>query len=155
MKKIKILVINGPNLNLLGQRETDIYGSDTLDDINRLMQEYAQLKDIKLKLFQSNTEGEIIDCIQKNKNYDGLVINPAAFTHTSVAIRDAIAAVQIPTVETHLSNIYSREDFRHHSFLASVCLGQIAGFGVYSYILALQALENHLKSGEKKIIKPC
>ena len=149
MKKIKILVINGPNLNLLGQRETDIYGSDTLDDINRLMQEYAQLKDIKLKLFQSNTEGEIIDCIQKNKNYDGLVINPAAFTHTSVAIRDAIAAVQIPTVETHLSNIYSREDFRHHSFLASVCLGQIAGFGVYSYILALQALENHLKSGKK------
>jgi 3-dehydroquinate dehydratase-2 len=149
MKKIKILVINGPNLNLLGQRETDIYGSDTLDDINRLMQEYAQLKDIKLKLFQSNTEGEIIDCIQKNKNYDGLVINPAAFTHTSVAIRDAIAAVQIPTVETHLSNIYSREDFRHHSFLASVCLGQIAGFGFYSYILALQALENHLKSGEK------
>ncbi len=141
---LKIAVINGPNLNLLGKRESDIYGTLTLEDINNRIREFAIGKNLELLFFQSNREGDIIDFIHSNSSVQGIVINPAAFTHTSVAIRDAIAAVSIPAVEVHLSNIYSREDFRKDSFIAPVCVGQITGFGYYSYIMGLEALINHL-----------
>jgi len=136
----KILVIHGPNLNLLGKREPDIYGKTTIADINKKLREIASRKKVGLDIFQSNHEGEIVDKIQKAKNaYASLLINPAAYTHTSVAIRDAILATGIPTVEVHLSNIYSREDFRHSSLVASVVKGQISGFGMDSYIYGLEA----------------
>ncbi|MFH1782382.1 MAG: type II 3-dehydroquinate dehydratase [Candidatus Omnitrophota bacterium] len=136
----KILVIHGPNLNLLGQREPDVYGVVTIDDINKKLSSIAKTKNVKLDIFQSNHEGEIVDKIGKAKNkYDALVINPAAYTHTSVAIRDAILATAIPTVEVHLSNIYAREDFRHISLISSVAKGQISGFGIFSYIYGLEA----------------
>jgi 3-dehydroquinate dehydratase-2 len=137
----KILVVHGPNLNLLGEREKDIYGQTTLEEINALLTKLADQKKVKLEILQSNHEGEIVDAIgaaKKNK-IDAILINPAAYTHTSVAIRDAIAAVDIPAIEIHLSNIYSREDFRHTSLIAPVCHGQISGFGVGSYLLGLQA----------------
>jgi 3-dehydroquinate dehydratase-2 len=145
MKKYKIIVINGPNLNLLGTREKSIYGEKTLDDINSILSKFAENNSAEIIFFQSNIEGEIIDFIQKNKNFHGLVINPGAYTHTSIAIRDAIAAVSIPSVEVHLSNIYSREEFRKHSYIAPVCIGQISGFGIYSYVLGLEAVINFLK----------
>jgi len=137
----KILVIHGPNLNLLGQRETSVYGTTTLDEINRSLTEVAREECVELAFFQSNHEGDIVDEIGRAKS-DGIsaiVINPAAYTHTSVAIRDAVAAVSIPTVEVHLSNIYKREEFRHHSMIASAAVGQISGFGVHSYTLGLLA----------------
>jgi 3-dehydroquinate dehydratase II len=137
---IKILVIHGPNLNLLGKREPDIYGKVTIEDINKKLKEAAKKKKVTLEIFQSNHEGEIVDKIGAAKNkYKALLINPAAYTHTSVAIRDAILAVGMPTVEVHLSNIYSREDFRHNSLIASVVKGQISGFGVDSYLYGLDA----------------
>lgn len=136
---MKILIIHGPNLNLLGKRESDIYGTKTLEEINVLLQKLAKELKVELDIKQSNHEGEIVDIIQKSKNYDALVINPAAYTHTSVAIRDAIAAVEIPAVEVHLSNIYKREEFRHTSLIAPVAYGQISGFGYESYLLGLRA----------------
>jgi 3-dehydroquinate dehydratase-2 len=140
-----ILVISGPNLNLLGVREKNVYGADTLDDMRKLAEEFARGNEIDLDFFQSNHEGEIINIIHEHRSADGIIINPAAFTHTSIAIRDAIASVNIPTVEVHLSNIYAREDFRRTSFIAPVCIGQISGFGIYSYVLGLNALFIWLK----------
>ncbi len=136
---MKILVINGPNLNLLGKRESDIYGTRTLEDISESLIKLAAEMDVKVVIKQSNHEGEIVDLIQNSKEYAALVINPAAYTHTSVAIRDAIAAVSIPTVEIHLSNIYKREEFRHKSLISPVAHGQISGFGPESYQLGLRA----------------
>lgn len=137
---IKILVVHGPNLNLLGKREPDIYGDITIVRINKKLKALAKKKDVGLDVFQSNHEGEIVDKIGKAKTKcDALLINPAAYTHTSVAIRDAILATGIPTVEVHLSNIYSREDFRRTSLIASVAKGQISGFGIDSYLYGLEA----------------
>lgn len=138
----KILIIHGPNLNLLGQRQRDVYGEVTLEKINELLSSLAKENDILIETFQSNHEGDIVDQIGKTKKEDfcGILINPAAYTHTSVAIRDAILAVSLPTVEVHLSNIYAREDFRHTSLISPVCLGQVSGFGVDSYLLGLKAL---------------
>ena len=143
----KILVIHGPNLNLLGQREQDIYGQTTLEEINAALTEVANRHDMTLDVLQSNHEGEIVDAIGgvKEGQVNAILINPAAYTHTSIAIRDAIAAVNIPTVEVHLSNIYAREDFRHTSLIAPVSRGQISGFGVDSYILGLRAIIQLIK----------
>lgn len=142
---MKILVVNGPNLNLLGTREPDVYGTLTLEKINEELVLYAQSLGVKIEFFQSNIEGEIVDKIQQSRNdCHGIVINPAAYTHTSVAIRDAIAAVNLPSVEVHISNIHKREEFRKHSFIAPVCIGQIAGFGLDSYKLGLNAVVNFL-----------
>ena len=137
----KILVIHGPNLNLLGQREISIYGTTTLEEINRQMEQAAKGQGVALDFFQSNHEGDIVDIIGKASQIgvDAIVINPAAYTHTSVAIRDALAAVSVPAVEVHLSKIYKREEFRHQSLIAPACAGQISGFGVQSYILGLTA----------------
>jgi 3-dehydroquinate dehydratase-2 len=137
----KILVIHGPNLNLLGEREKDIYGKITLNEINNQLAALAKQHSVELKILQSNHEGDIVDAIGKVKaeGISAILINPAAYTHTSVAIRDAVLAVCIPTVEVHLSNIYAREDFRHKSLIAPVSHGQISGFGVESYLLGLQA----------------
>lgn len=136
---MKILIINGPNLNMLGKRENDIYGDLTLDQINQKITEYAQSKNIHISFFQSNTEGDIISQIHQisAQGYAGLVINPAAFTHYSIAIRDALACVNIPIIEVHLSNIYKRESFRHQSITAPNCTGQISGLGYQGYLLAV------------------
>ncbi len=148
--KKKILVISGPNLNLLGTREPDIYGSRTLDDMKRNMLDHSKNRDMDLDFFQSNVEGEIINYIHENSKADGIIINPAAFTHTSIAIRDAISAVRMPAVEVHLSNIHAREDFRRVSHIVPVCIGQISGFGINSYVLGLSALEAYLdETGNK------
>lgn len=137
----KILIIHGPNLDLLGQREPAIYGKATLKEINDTLKKIAKRKRVSLAIKQSNHEGEIVDVIGKSKNkFDALLINPAAYTHTSVAIRDAIAAAGILTVEVHLSNIYSREEFRQKSLISPVAKGTILGFGPKSYYLGLQAL---------------
>ena len=144
-KKRKILVLNGPNLNLLGKRERHIYGRLTLDQINRKIHTLAQELGIEVEIRQSNSEGELVDCIQAApKEFGAIVINPAAYTHSSVAIRDAITAAGIPTVEVHISNIYKREDFRKHSYVAGAALGQIAGFGLQSYLLGLRAAVEQL-----------
>ena len=143
----KILVIHGPNLNLLGTRETSIYGEQTLEHINHQLTTFAQAQQTELEFFQSNHEGAIIDRIQEARHkVNAILINPAAYTHTSIAIRDAIAAVSLPTVEVHLSNIHAREEFRHTSFIAPVCVGQISGFGAQSYLLGLQALISFLNA---------
>ena len=136
---MKILVIHGPNLNMLGTRESDIYGTKTLDEINNSLNALAADLGVELVISQSNHEGEIVEIIQKSKDCSALLINPAAYTHTSVAIRDAIAAVDIPAVEIHLSNIYKREEFRHKSLISPVAAGQVAGFGPDSYLLGLRA----------------
>ncbi len=136
----KILVLHGPNLNLLGQREIDVYGKVTIGDINKDLRKIAKAKKVALTIIQSNHEGEIVELIGKSKGkYGAILINPAAYTHTSVAIRDAISAVNVPTVEVHLSNIYAREEFRHVSLISAVAKGQICGFGKMSYILGLEA----------------
>ncbi|RJQ52789.1 MAG: type II 3-dehydroquinate dehydratase [Nitrospiraceae bacterium] len=136
---MKILIIHGPNLNLLGKREADIYGKSTLDEINAMITKLAKELNFEVDIKQSNHEGDIVDWIQNSKDYFALVINPAAYTHTSVAIRDAIAAVRIPAVEVHLSNIHRREEFRQKSLIAPVAYGQISGFGSESYLLGLRA----------------
>jgi len=138
---IRILVIHGPNLNLLGRREPDVYGRQTLPQVNARLQELAEKMGVELRITQSNSEGEIVSFIGENADWaDGILINPAAYTHTSVAIRDAIAAVDLPTVEVHLSNVFKREEFRHFSYISPVASGIICGFGTESYILALEAI---------------
>ena len=144
---MKILFLNGPNLNLLGSREPDKYGTQTLKDIEIFIKEEAKKLNIEVEFYQSNIEGELVNKIQEAKNiFDGIVMNPAAYTHTSVAIRDAILAVSIPTVEIHISNIHTREEFRKTSLTAPACVGQITGFGINSYKLGLIAISDHLKS---------
>lgn len=142
----RVLVLNGPNLNLLGQREPEVYGSVTLADCENSLAKLADRLNIEIDCRQSNHEGDLIDWIgaAADQNFDGLLINPAAYTHTSIALRDAIAAVDIPAVEIHLSNIHSREQFRRQSLIAPVCAGQISGFGAYSYEVGLQALADIL-----------
>ncbi len=136
----KVLIINGPNLNLLGTREPEIYGKTTLKDIETELKNKAEKLNVEIECFQSNHEGEIVDkiCGAKGK-FDAVIINPAAYTHTSVAIRDAFAAVDIPAIEVHISNVYSREEFRHNSLIAPVVVGQIAGLGIHGYLLALES----------------
>lgn len=137
----KILIINGPNLNLLGTREPEIYGKFTLSDIENKLKDFAKKINVEIECFQSNHEGEIVDKIGGAKNnFAGIIINPAAYTHTSVAIRDAISSVRMPVIEVHISNIYSREQFRHNSFIAPVAVGQISGLGVDGYLFALEKL---------------
>ncbi len=141
----KILIIHGPNLNLLGEREPDIYGRLTLDDVNQHITEFAAKNKIEIKIFQSNHEGELIDFLHVNRKWaDGIVINPGAFTHYSYALRDAIAGIQLPAVEVHLSDIYKREEFRKISVIKEVCIQQISGKGLNSYIEGLKFLINHL-----------
>ena len=136
----QILVVHGPNLNLLGAREPDIYGAATLAEIDQRLQREAEAAGHALSCFQSNHEGALVDCIQQQgAQADFLIINPGAYTHTSVAIRDAILAVALPAIEVHLSNIHQREPFRRHSYLSDICVGQVVGFGPLSYSLALQA----------------
>ena len=135
---MKIVVIQGPNLNMLGIREQNIYGPMKLEDIHGQMKSYAEKNKLDIEFFQSNLEGEIVDRIQECiGDADGIIINPAAYTHTSIAIRDAISAVQLPTLEVHLSNIHQREEFRHKSLTAPVCAGQIVGMGPFGYHLAM------------------
>ena len=139
-KKKKILVLNGPNLNLLGKRQPDIYGRLTLEEINRKIRALAKELGVDVDIRQSNHEGELVTWIQQAPGQFGaIVINPAAYTHSSVAMRDAISAVGLPTIEIHLSNIHRREPFRHHSYIAEAAVGQIAGFGADSYLLGLRA----------------
>ena len=141
-----LLLINGPNLNLVGTREPSIYGSQTLDEIQEELLNFARELDANLQFFQSNSEGEMIDCIQKSVgSIDGILINAGAYTHTSIALRDALLGVDIPYVEVHLSNIYSREEFRHKSFLSDKALGLVCGFGPISYQLALKGIVSYLK----------
>ena len=142
----KLLLLNGPNLNLLGTRETDVYGTSTLSDIVKKAEEVAQSLGVELVSFQSNTEGELLDIIHRAKN-DGttfILINPGAFTHTSVALRDAFLAVEIPFIELHLSNVHARESFRHHSYLSDIAVGTMAGFGPFTYELAVRAAVDYL-----------
>jgi 3-dehydroquinate dehydratase-2 len=147
-----ILVIHGPNLNMLGTREPEVYGSDTLATINQSLMQMAEQNGIKLQTFQSNTEGDIVSCIQQagTKKIDFIIINPAAYTHTSIAIRDAFLATRIPFIETHLSNVYAREEFRMHSYLSDLAIGVISGFGKNSYLLAFEAAIIHCKQSSKK-----
>jgi len=142
-----ILIIHGPNLNLLGRREKDIYGHNSLDDINRQLASLADELKVSVSFFQSNSEGDLVNAVQNALGtYDALVINPGAYTHTSIALRDAIAGTELPAVEVHLSNIYRREEFRKKSMLADVAVGQITGFQVDSYLLGLRAAVNYLTS---------
>lgn len=142
----KILVMNGPNLNMLGIRNNAIYGRKTLLDINHEITKAAEKEGIAVDFFQSNVEGELINCIHKAYGvFDGIIINPGAYSHYSIAIRDAIEAVHLPVVEVHISNIYRREDFRKHSVISGVCIGQISGLGYLGYIYALEALNLYLK----------
>ena len=148
---MRVLVLHGPNLNLLGTREPGVYGKTTLGAIDRLLAALARELAITLEARQSNIEGELVTLIQQARGrFDGIVINPAAYTHTSVAIRDAIAAVALPTVEVHLSNVHAREEFRQRSLTAGVCVGVIAGFGADSYALGVRALVTHLRGAEPK-----
>jgi 3-dehydroquinate dehydratase II len=145
-RKLSVTVLHGPNLNLLGLREPGIYGAATLAQIDARLIELGESLNVTVQTLQSNHEGVLVDAIHAARDrHHGIVINAGAYTHTSIALRDAISAVQIPTVEVHLSNIYKREEFRHHSYLAPVVVGQISGFGANSYYLGLQALVTHLE----------
>ena len=147
MSELRILVLHGPNLNLLGLREPEIYGSVTLVQINESLKLKGKRLQVSVNCLQSNHEGELVNAIHNARGeHQGILINAGAYTHTSVAIRDALAGVAIPTVEVHLSNIYTREDFRHHSYIAPIAIGQISGFGADSYYLGLQALVNYLRN---------
>jgi 3-dehydroquinate dehydratase-2 len=142
----KILLLHGPNLNLLGEREPDVYGKITLDEINDRITALGEERGVEIRILQSNSEGGIIDAIQDARHWaDGLMINPGGFTHYSIAIRDAITAVNLPTMEVHLTNIFAREDFRHKSVIAPVCIGSVIGFGWRSYELGLTRLLGHLE----------
>jgi 3-dehydroquinate dehydratase-2 len=146
---MKILVLHGPNLNLLGTREPEIYGSMTLDEINNKMIELGVELDVEVKCLQSNHEGTLIDALHDARTWaSGVVFNPGGYTHTSVALRDAISAIQIPVVEVHLSNVYAREEFRHVSMVSAMCKGRITGFGWMSYTLGLRALVDLLKESQ-------
>ncbi|MEO8339142.1 MAG: type II 3-dehydroquinate dehydratase [Nitrospirota bacterium] len=148
---LRILILHGPNLNLLGTREQSIYGTLSLDALNTAITKLAEELAVKVDLRQSNSEGELVTWIQETRmDYDGIIINPAAYTHTSVAIRDAIAAVGLPAVEVHLSNIYQREEFRHRSYIAGVAIGQISGLGPTGYLLALRGLQDHLIASRRQ-----
>jgi 3-dehydroquinate dehydratase-2 len=144
----RVLLLNGPNLNLLGVREPDVYGHETLEDIIGDLQSFARERDVELSDFQSNSEGELVTAIHEGRTtVDGIVLNPGAFTHYSIAIRDAISGVGLPVIETHLSNVHAREPFRRESVLAPVCVGVVAGFGRDSYFVALEALVRYLGRG--------
>ena len=141
----KIIILNGPNLNLLGEREKSQYGNFTLKDVERKCNEYSNENDIELSLFQSNIEGELVEQIQNSRdNQDGLIINAGGYTHTSVAIHDALKILKIPIIELHISNIYNREEFRHKSLISKVAKGVICGFGADGYIMSLKAMKNYL-----------
>ena len=143
----KIIILNGPNLNLLGEREKEKYGNIALSDIENNCKEYAKKNDIALSFFQSNIEGEIVEIIQKTRNeQDGLIINAGGYTHTSVAIHDALKILKIPIIELHITNIYNREEFRHKSLISKIAKGVLCGFGTDGYIMALQAMKNYLKN---------
>jgi 3-dehydroquinate dehydratase-2 len=147
---ISVSLIHGPNLNLLGTREREVYGGDSFDDINRSIKQRAQQLEIEVRILQSNHEGEIIDAIQDARTWaDAIIINPGAYTHYSYAIRDAVTAVRLPTIEVHLSNIYVREPFRHHSVIAPVAVGQIAGLGQMGYLLALEAVKSIVEQSHR------
>ena len=149
MNTIKIQMVNGPNLDLLGTREPDVYGNLSLDDIIALTRSRASQLGASIEAFQSNDEGALVTCIgQACGKFDGLIVNPAAYTHTSVAIRDAIKASGLPCVEVHLSNTHAREEFRHRSLTAPVCLAQLMGFGAAGYVLAVEGLVAHLRGTE-------
>lgn len=144
---MKILALNGPNLDSLGQREPEIYGSASLDDIMGLLKEHGEALGVEVDSYQSNAEGELVSKVAAAAGvYDGIIFNPAAYTHTSVALRDAVAASPVPCVEIHLSNVHAREEFRHKSLTAGVCIGQIMGFGAQSYLLGLEAIVEHLRT---------
>jgi 3-dehydroquinate dehydratase-2 len=147
---MNILVLHGPNLNLLGSRETQVYGTVTLDGINRDLAALAKVEGVAVTTRQSNAEGELVNWVQEaGGEFDALVINPGAYTHTSIALRDAIAGVGLPTVEVHLSNIYRREEFRQQSYIAGVAVGQISGFGPESYALGLRAAIAHVRAQQQ------
>jgi 3-dehydroquinate dehydratase-2 len=141
---MRVLVVNGPNLNLLGTRQPEIYGRETLDDVELLIRARAERLDVEVEFFQSNHEGELIDAIQQHRDWDGIIINAGAYTHTSLAIADALESVPVPAVEVHLSNIHARERFRHHSHLSRVVWGQVIGFGYRGYLAALDLLYGRL-----------
>ena len=145
---MKLLVLNGPNLNMLGKREPEIYGKNTLNDVQNLVESYCNSIDCSVEFFQSNHEGDLIDKIQQAE-VDGIVFNAGAYTHTSIALRDAIASVKTPVIEVHISNVHSREEFRHKLMIVLVCLGHICGFGLDSYILAIEGLNRFLSKDAK------
>ncbi len=148
---MRILFLNGPNLNLLGQREPEIYGAQTLGDIEAQVRQKAKEKRVEIEFRQSNVEGELVALIQQARGkFDVIVLNAAAYTHTSIALRDAISATGIPTIEIHLSNVHARERFRHKSLIAPVCCGQITGFGAYSYVLGLEGAVNVIEKSKSR-----
>ena len=145
---MRILILNGPNLNLLGQREPEIYGRETLRDIELLCEQRAEELGIEIACVQSNSEGALVDALHEHRDWDGVVLNAAAYTHTSLALADAIAATQLPTIEVHLSNIHAREEIRHTSLIAPVVWGQVSGFGYRGYLAALDLLHSRLAEVE-------